>query len=328
MNERVKEKCELLADNFLLISKEFKWELEMMSIIAASIYTNAGLKADPAKMRECLGILKKKKGLFSDLRGTAELALLSKMAISNAPENYLDEVIGVYDKVTKGHIFTSAFMVQSAMLICDRHLVGKADEIIKKTEKIMKKMNKEHPILTGSEDLPLATIMAMLPGDPDALVEEMENCYELLKKEFPMHKNAVQGLCQVLTMSSQAAEDKCGKVMAIFNALKERKDKFGKDTEIAALGSLVDLDMDAAAIADEIGEASRLLKEHKGFGNFRLGKEYRAMFAAFEVADVFGGEQKPDSSILGSSIAVVIAEEIMIALIAASTAAAASSSTN
>ena len=69
MNERVKEKCELLAENFLLINKEFKWDLEMMSIIAASIYTNAGLKADPAKMRECHGILKKKKGLFSDLRG-------------------------------------------------------------------------------------------------------------------------------------------------------------------------------------------------------------------------------------------------------------------
>lgn len=319
MNAILKQKCELLADNYTLIHKEFKWEYEIMTVVAASSYMNNGMKADTAKMKECKAILAKKQGVFSDLRSTIELALVSKMAVERDPEAYLNEVIGVYEKIKKGKIFTNQFMVLSALIIVEQHRISQAEDIIKKTKTIMKKMEKEHPFLTNSEDMPFATIMALSPMDIDKMIAEMEECFEILKKKFPLHKDAVQGLCQILCLSARSTEEKCKKAADIFDALKKNGVKYGKSTELSALGALIDVNMDADTIAKEIAECSDLLKSHKGFGNLALGKEYRALFAALMVA---GEYASPASSVnattIGSSIAITIAEEIVMLIIISS----------
>lgn len=326
MRDSLKEKCELLAENYTVIHQSFKFEFEMMNLVAASHFTNAGRKADPEKMKECKAIFAKKQGVFSDLRGTIQLALLSKMATESNPAAYLDEVIGVYEKIAKGKFFTSSYMALSAVIICEQHKVGQAEEIIKRMKRIMKKMEKKHPVLTGQEDLPLATLMAIVTEDEDAMIDEMEACFEILKKKFPMHANAVQGLCQVLTMSGSGTEDKCARAVEIFDAMKEQGVKYGKDTELAALGALVDLDMDTEEIAHQIRECSELLKKHKGFGNLALGKEYRAMFAALLVAEEYSSRSGGlYATTLGSSIAIVIAEEIVMLILMSSAAASSAS---
>ncbi len=325
MRQTLREKCELLAENYTVINKDFKWEFEIMTIVAANAYTNAGMKADPEKMKECREILKKKEGIFSDLRGISELVILSKMAIDPDPEGFLDDVIAVFDKVRDGRVFTSSYMVLCALIICDQHEVDRADEVIEKMKDIMEKMKKEHPLLTASEDMPLATVMAMLPEDTEKLISEMEECYDILKKRFPFHNDAVQGLCQVLSLSGSGTEEKCAKAAKIFDALKKKGVKYGKSTELAALGALVDLDMEPEDIAKEIREVSDLLQTHKGFGNFVLGKEYRAMFAALLVAQEYSPQVVPsDASAIGGALALIIAEEIVMLILIASTTAASS----
>lgn len=329
MKESLRQKCELLADNYVLIHKDFMWEIDIMNIVAASIYTNAGLKADPEVIKQCRNILRKKESVLSELRGSAELALLSRMAVSNNPENYLEEVTGVYKKVKKGKIFSSEYMVLVALIICEQHKVGQAEDIIKKMNLIMKKMEKEHPFLTGKEDMPYATIMAMLPNDVDKMINDMEKCYDILKKEFPMHGNSVQGLCQVLTLSGLNHDDKCKKALDIYDALRKTGIKYGKSTELAALGALVDLNMAPEAIANEIHDVSELLKKHKGFGNMALGKEHRAMFAALLVAEEYSGDKRSiQTTSIGSSIALAIAEEIVIMILMSSTIVASTTVNN
>ena len=325
MKQSLREKCELLAENYTVINKDFKWEFEIMTIVAANTYTNAGMKADPEKMKECREILKKKKGIFSDLRGISELAILSKMAIDENPEGFLDDVIAVFDKVCAGRVFTSSYMVLCALIICDQHKVEQADEVIEKMKDIMEKMKKEHPLLTASEDMPLATVMALMSEDTEKQISEMEECYDILKRKFPFHNDAVQGLCQVLCLSGSGTEEKCAKAEKIFDALKKKGVKYGKDTELAALGALVDLDMEPEDIAEEIREVSDLLQAHKGFGNITLGKEYRAMFAALLVAQEYSSEVvSSDATSIGSALALIIAEEIVMLILIASTTAATS----
>ena len=328
MRQSLRQRCELLADNYTVIHHDFMWDFEMMSLAAACIYTSSGIKADTAKMKECQAILKKKEGVFSELRGTTELALLSRMAVSNSPENYLEEVLGVYKRIMKGKIFSSPYYVLSALIIVEQHKVGQADDIISKTNDIIKKMGKEHPLLTGREDVPFATIMAMLPDEVSSMIHEMEACYDVLKKKFPMHKDAVQGLCQVLTISKMDNDEKSRKAVEIFESLKKKGIKYGKSTELAALGGLVDINMDADAIASEVAEASELLKKHKGFGNIALGKEYRAMFAALMVAEDYAGfGSSAGATALGSSLAVAIAEEIILLILIAAQASATAANT-
>ncbi len=329
MKESLKMKCELLAENYATIHQNFKWSFELMSLAAAGVYTSAGIKADAARMKECQEIIKKKQSIFSELRGTTELAILARMAVSNNPENYVDEVMGVYKQIMKGKIFSSPYYVLSALIIVEQHKVGQADEIIDKTKKIIKKMGKEHPLLTGQEDVPFATVMAMLPDEVNSLIHEMEACYDILKKKFPLHKDAVQGLCQVLSVSKMDNEEKCKKALDIFEALKKKGIKYGKSTELSALGSLVDIHLDAETIASEISEASELLKKFKGFGNLALGKEYRAMFAALLVAEEYLKENNGiGTTLMGSSLAVVIAEEIILLIMIAAQSSAVSTANN
>ena len=211
------------------------------------------------------------------------------------------------------------------MIICDQHKVEQADEVIEKMKDIMEKMKKEHPLLTASEDMPLATVMALMSEDTEKQISEMEECYDILKRKFPFHNDAVQGLCQVLCLSGSGTEEKCAKAEKIFDALKKKGVKYGKDTELAALGALVDLDMEPEDIAEEIREVSDLLQAHKGFGNITLGKEYRAMFAALLVAQEYSSEVvSSDATSIGSALALIIAEEIVMLILIASTTAATS----
>lgn len=311
MRDSLRERCELLTENYSVIDKNFKWDYEVMHIVAANTFTSAGLRADPGKMRECKDILAKKHGFFSSLRGTTQLALLSKMAIQSDPAAYLDDVTGVYEKIIEGKIFSSNYMMLPALVICDQHKADQADDIIKKMKSIMEKMEKEHPLLTGSEDLAFAAIMAIATEDVDRMIEDMEACFDILKKKFPMHKNAVQGLCQVLTLSGNGTEEKCAKAVAIFDSLKEMGVKYGKTAELAVLGALVDLDMEAGDIACEIKECSELLKKERDFGNLILGEEHRAMFAALLVAEEYtSGNKDLYATTLGSSIAIEISDLI------------------
>lgn len=316
MRDSLKERCELLTENYSVIDRNFKWEYEVMHIVAANTFTSVGLKADPEKMKECKDMLAKKHGFFTSLRSTTQLALISKMAIESDPAAYLEEVTAVYEKIIEGKVFSSNYMVLPAMVICDQHKADEADAIIQKMKTIMEKMEKEHPLLTGSEDLAFAALMAMTAENVDKMIEDMEGCFEILKKKFPMHKNAVQGLCQVLALSGNGTEEKCAKAVAIFDSLKEMGVKYGKTGELAALGALVDVDMEAEEIAREIMECSELLKKERDFGNLLLGEEYRSMFAALLVVEEYAlGKNGLYVTTLGSSIAIEISDLLLTAFI-------------
>lgn len=327
MNELLKEKCELLADNHEIVRKEFKWDYDMMSVVAGSIFSSAGQKANPEKMKICREILKKHSKAFSNFRSTVELAVISKMAVSNNPENYLEEVMGVYEKIKGKKIFTSEYMVLAAMCICDQHKVGQAEEVVEKANKILKKMEAKHPLLTGSEDTSYATLLAMTDRSVDEITEDIEKCFTILKEKFTFHKNAVQGLSMVLALKGDDAKSKCERILQIYQALKDQNVKWGKETELVALASLLDIDMDVKKLADEIADASAYLKKRKGFGDWAMGKEYRAMFAALITSEVYSDEASAvNSSLLGSSLGIIIAEQVAVMLIVTSSAAATAAS--
>ncbi len=120
----------------------------------------------------------------------------------------------------------------------------------------------------------------------------------------------------MLTLYDTPVKEKCDKAIDIFNLLKERGQKYGKDYSFASLGVLTNIEMDKNALADEIAEAAEFLHEHKGFGNWALGSEERRMFAAMVVAAVYGEDSaNMTSTAITNSIAVAVAEEIAILML-------------
>ena len=190
MTENVMRKCDLFVANKNQIHKNFKWDYQLMSVLSGMVFTTENIEADIDSMKNCLKILKKNTGVFSTLRSTERLFLVSKMTLAEDPEKYLKNVKTLYDKIKKGHICKDSYMVVAAINIVDAGRVSEADQIIVKFKDIMKLMKKEHPILTGDEDMPMAISLAMTDKTPEEIVTEMEESYQVLKKELKASSNS------------------------------------------------------------------------------------------------------------------------------------------
>ncbi len=326
MKDLLRAGCELLADNKDEIHKKFAWDMELMSVAGSVIFTSAGKVADIERMKECKSILKKRESVFSNFRGNMEIPVISKMALTKDPEEYLTRLNVIYDKLSKGKIFGSEHIALTALAICDENMWEDVDLIVERTKELMKRMAAVHPMLTSAEDTTFAALLAMTNKSIDQIVDETEYCYNAMKKKFTFHNNSVQSLSHVLALCPGEPERKCAKVSAIYDALLVKGIKYGLDYELASLGALVNVDMTPEEIASEIAEAAAYLKTRKGFGDWGMGSKTRVMFAALMAVQAYApNSMAMDASVLGSSLAMVIAEEVCYMVIMTSVA---TSSTN
>ena len=315
MRELLRAGCELLSENRNAISNGFKWDMDMMSIAGSVIFTSAGKTADVEKMKECKKILKKHEGVFSSFRSNMEIPVVSKMSLSDDPEGYLLKLLSIYETLKDAKLSGSEYVAMAALAICDESRVADYELIASNTKALMKKMSSIHPFLTDREDTAFAALLAASGKDFDQIIEETEDCYELLKTKFPFHNNALQSLSHVLTLMPGNPGDKCEKVFEIYDALRARGVAYGKDYELASLGALVTAEMSAEELACEIADASAFLKACKGFGDWSLGQKTRSMFAALLAAQAYAPcSTVMDASVINSSLAMVIAEELCLML--------------
>ena len=331
MREAITNKCDLLIENWKLIHKGFWLENGNLAAIAAATFAEKDKTADVEKLKECQKILKKKEGIFSEFRGNSELIVCSKMALSDDPERYLEDVTGVYAKFQKGKFWESNYRALAAMTICDAGKTSEADAIIEKTNEILRGMNKAHPFLTSDEDTCFAVLLAMTDKKTEDILEELEEAYQNLKKKFTLHDNAVYSLAQVLTSYAGNAQDKADKAIAVFDAFAAAGAKYGKGYELASLGTLIGLNAAPEDIASEVSETADYLKGNKGFGSFDMGKATRLMFGTMMVAGDNSDENyKVGASVISGAVARVVAEQtaMLVAIIAASTTSATTSSSN
>ncbi len=311
MNAAVNEKMDLLSDNLARLNKEFWLENNMIMVISAMALTESGREMDKDRMKECLNILKKKMGVLSDFRAGNEKFIVTKMSLQDDPEAYIDKVIKVYDKMQKGKIIGSSYFVLSAIAINDFGKADEADSLIEKAEAIVKVMKKKHPFLTGEHDICMAIILALKEGSPEAIVDEVDEVYNALKGNFKFHDGTVYALSQVLASYEGNAQEKCEKVMRIYEDMKEAGVKYGKEKQLASLGTLINVNLDSKSLAAEIADATEYLKTKNGFKTFDMEKETRYMFAAMVVSSVYSkndGDSKV--TLVDGTIATVIAEEI------------------
>lgn len=313
MNDMIREKCELLANNHSAIKKKFAFENDLMCVAAGLIFSVADREADVEKMAECRKILRNQTGLFSKLRKTVELAIISKMALSDDPERYIAGVMKVYEMLRKAKFEENSYMALAGMMICDLGAQDNCDEVIEKAQEILKRMEKTHPFLTSSEDTSFVILLALSYKDADTIIKDLEDGYEYFRKMNKLwgSKDAVQGLCEVLAVTYGDMRSKCDKVVNIVKAFKNRKAAFGNDKELPALGTLADIDMSPVELADEIIAASELLKEKAGFGDKAVNKEQRMMYAAMLIACAYG--QDPDvmsNPMISNTFSIITAKRI------------------
>ena len=312
MTESLKKKCDLFIQNHTVISKKFMFEKALMSIAAGLIFTGADREADVEKMAECRKILNEHTGVFSEYRDIVKLALISEMAMSDEPEQYIEDVKAVYKKLHKGKFKDNSYMILAAMLICDLGEQESTDDIIEKNSEIMKQMNDEHPILTSSDDISYTILLALSDRDVDAVLSDMNECYDYLKKtcKVKTSSDSIQGLSEILALTDGDIKEKCDKIVAVYDILNENK----AETDglvFSALGTLTGVDEAPEILANEIIEADRFLKEYKGFGEKSDEKAQRLMFAVILTAESYGTSiAVVSNSFINSTLSIIKAKQL------------------
>ena len=331
MKEIVSSKCDVLISNMEKLSKEFKWNDSLINVAAALVFSSADRDVDVEKVKECKNLIAKNTGVFSSFRSTAEPIIASKMSVAADPLQYLNDLKMVYEKVSKGMFSDSSYMIQAAISLCDADKVLYADTYVAKFKELYKKMSKEHPILTSSEDMAFAMLLVLTDKPVDTIIREMEECYNYLKKTLKVKvgTNEMQGLSEVLAMTDGNLLEKCDKVVNIYNTFASHGQKYGAEyNEFASLAALIDIDIDTDDLVDEIIETAEYLKNKKGFGGWSMDRKQRLMFAAMIVADAYNADGAVTTySAINSTVAMVIAEEVAI-MICMMTVATVATTTN
>ena len=313
MTEGLQERCEFLSRNCTAISKKFVFENDLMSIVAGLLFTEAEKEVDVEQLKACRKILKNNTNVFSTFRKDVELVLLSKMALSEDPEKYIDDVRDVLKIINGGKHSESVQMILSSLLICDQGKKEQAEEIVGRYRELLGRMNKEHPFLTSTEDISFAMNLALTGRDIDAILADMEECSRYLRKECKVKigANAAQGLSEMLAMTDGDVHEKCDRIVAIYKLFKEKKAGYGTGNAFSALGTLLDIDEENEVLVDEIIETEAILKKCKGFGEKAMDKEMRLMFATVFIAQLHtDGAVAAENNVISNTLETIRAKHI------------------
>lgn len=323
MKDKVINKCELLGYNRSVIRKAFVLESEYMGLSGASILTVEGVHGDVEKLKELDKLLKANTHLFSGFRSYNRLPIVCKLATQNDPEAYLHKVQEIYEVMQGRHWTGSDYRIIAAVIIADHAKDSDYQKYIDRTNELYEKMSRNHAWLTDSADIPFAATLAVSDRDIDQLVDDMERCYEGLKKKFG-RGNPLQSLTHIMALQPEPADYKCAKVASLFDDLKAAKRSLGKSSELPTLGALCMLNLPNPSIVEIISDGEDFLKTQKGFGSFSMDSAARRMFVAQMLLSEYAATASTmDTVITTTMMAITMAVEacMLTAAIAASNAA-------
>ena len=327
MNNATRKNCELLIQNWRSVKNVFPWDTSLINLSCAGVYAAKGLQVDEVMLRQCKQLLINQVGPFSNFKSMSRNPLVTMMAISEDGEQALKRGLEVY-RLLKEKFFTSTYLPLAAMIIAQMVEPYRYQEIVARTRQMYDKMKAEHPFLTSGEDSTLCALLAMSDRSIDALVYDMNACYQILKPRF-FYANAVQALSQVLALGEDSPNEKCRKTMELFDKLKDRGYKYGTSYELSTLGVLALVDVDINQVVSEIIEIDTWLSGQKGFGFFSsISKKQRLMYAGILAQAEHVPADTLTTAAVNGTVALIVAQQAALCATIAASSAAASSASN
>ena len=318
MDRQIETRSLNLVENYRILSGRNKMEFPEMVLACAGIFLAAGVTPDMNRLAECKKLLKSKAGIFSNFRGSDELLVRCKMALSADPELYFENLEREYQRIKT--FFSGEQTVLAAMILAEQG--SSVEDLAEKTKQIYKDMKEAHPWLTSENDLPFAALMAVSGRDASSVYAEAEEIYALLGKNLHADKDTRQMLSHILAIRSGSVEEKCDKLCALADGLKAAGHSLGRGSRLAILGILADSTLPTASLVERISETDDFLKQYKPFhGIFGVGKDCRRMFAVQIVhSSVSGEDTLGASAMVAASVELAIITMILLMIIVSTSA--------
>ena len=329
LSNNLQHKCDLFEENYRILKKNFKWEYSMMLRLAGVIYANAGTKADVDAIKWAKGVIKNNTGVFSSFKDISFFILSTLFSLEQNQEEMFLRTKNIYEEMKKAGFRASPYLTLAAFFVAKQRTEQEVGAVINRAKEFYDAMKRKHRFLTASDDYGYAVMLAVTDLDIANTINEMEICYELLKKNFGVG-NELQSLTHVLALGEEPAQNKCDRVLQLFESLNLKDCKITKYHNLANLGMLALICEDVEKLTDEIAEVNQYLLGKKGFGRWALSKQDRTLFSSVLVVEEYLKECKQDSltmTLANGITNLVTAEQtaMIIAVSSASATAAASS---
>ncbi len=320
MDNRLELMCKDFIKNRDVLKKAFAWESPLIVSTSSIMLLDSGKKLDENNFLECNKIIKENTSGFSNFRGIIKMPVITSMALSVDPLEKLNKSSCFYE-ILKNYFSGSQYLALGSLMLTDIVERHKYEEVACRAKSIYTQIRKIHPFLTSSEDITFCLLLASSEMSEERILEETEKCYELLKPNFSS-ANAVQALSHVLTLLEGTPEEKSENTISLFNNLKEKGYKYGKNFEIPALGLLANLgkqgdnNITQDELINKFEEVDTYLSNQKDYkGVFGVSKQQRYMHTSMILNKYYNDKNIDnigDTSLLNSTLAIIIAEQIAI----------------
>lgn len=330
MNAKTQELLDQIVADKMALQMKMLWEADSnaMASLSAFLFASAGKRADIDRYVECKKYFKKHVNVFSEMRGIAEVIVITKMCLSHDYEEYLSGVTTVYKKLRSIHkLSASPYMVLTAINIYEGGGIERADENIEKLENVYKEMKSDHFWLTGGEDRPFIAMLVSRNIDFAAISTEISACYEASKK-MSFSKETMHTTSQIMALSAKSVEIKVADLKEMMDSLKRHKlvgMKYQLMPTAAALGLIKGTPDEKGA---EIKEIYNYLKKQKSF-KWYIGGMKRSLYSMLAYAiENLDEEQTTLNSVISTTLTNIIIEEIILFIIISSSVNSARSSSS
>ncbi|MBL4936604.1 DUF4003 domain-containing protein [Clostridium sp. YIM B02515] len=331
MNVELKQKVDLMVDNYSDLKAGFKWEANLIKHFSALVHATKDKRVDIDKLKEIKQYIKEETSWTSYFRGTGEFLIVNLLAFEEDYKSFFENMLNAYDKMKEAGFKRSPQLPLAAYTIVKQVPIDEWSYRIQRTKKFFDKMKENHYWLTSSDDYVFAAVLATTDFEVEATSKKIEECYSFLNKEGFYKGNDLQTLSHILAIGEEDVEEKCSKAVSLYKNLKEVNCKL-QYTGLATLGLLALITNDVSKTVSEIKEVFDYISDKDGYGFWGIDKNTKVILCATLVSDYYVDEIKKGvlQITLSNSInAIIIAQQqAAIAAACAASAAAASSASS
>jgi hypothetical protein len=303
MNSELKAKIDGMLELYNSISNDFKWENNLYRHFAALDYTIKNQSYNPTQVKELITYIKTKTGIFSNFRPHAFILSVFLCSRYINPKEMFDKLYRFSENLKAGGFKSSAYLPvagYSLLATCDEVDVH---ERINKAYEIYTQIKKLHPWLTSGDDYALCLLLADSSKEVSTIVEEIEICYEELRKLEFSRSNALQFLSHILSFSKESVEAKVLRCKNIYDKLSENHLKI-YSSYYASLGLLTLIGENIDQAIEEVVEATNYLKGLKSYK--WLGKGMNILIASSLLSMEYIEERKTHGDITDTTLSISI----------------------
>jgi len=322
MKNEMRKRLELFMKNTETIRKGISMTTGEDRRMAALLYAVNGKMMDRAAVENSYAVLKKGAGVLSPFRASTPLGMAALLSLKADPKAAFDSAKDAYGKLRDIKFRSSEFLALAAIQIAAGAEPKDHQVVVNRMRSFYDKMKANNWLYTGADDYILAAMFALSGADERTTVEGIDTLYQKLKPEFKA-KGSLLALAQVMALGKQTDAAAVKRVIALRDALKEKKIRLDVSYAVPTLGILASLPAGAEEIAQEILEAEEFLRAQDGMGKLSVSSTEIQLYAAALAASVYA----KDAGLIAASVStvmtnIIIAQMMLIIVIVVASSAA------